>query len=65
MRLGPFLTTLAGAAGLELYGLGGGLVLTLGLALVVAVLAEIASPHEDGEEPRQPQLPLDPEEAAA
>jgi len=43
LRLGPFLTTLAGAAGLELYGLGGALVLTLALALAVATLDEIAS----------------------
>jgi len=42
LRLGPFLTTVAGAAGLELYGLGGGLVFTLALALVVATLVEIA-----------------------
>ena len=46
MRLGPFLTTLAGAAGLELYGLGGALVLTLALALVVAVLTEVAALRE-------------------
>lgn len=43
MRLGPFLTTLAGAAGLELYGLGGALGLTLAVALVVAVLNELAT----------------------
>lgn len=42
MRLGPFLSTLGGAAGLELYGLGGALVLTLVLAFVVATLAEVA-----------------------
>jgi predicted PurR-regulated permease PerM len=42
IRLGPFLTTLGGAAGLEIYGLGGALVLTLALALVVAVAAEAA-----------------------
>ena len=46
MRLGPFLTTLAGAAGLELYGLGGALVLTLALALIVAALAEVAALRE-------------------
>jgi len=46
MRLGPFLTTLAGAAGLELYGLGGALVLTLALALLVAVLVEVAALRE-------------------
>lgn len=43
MRLGPFLTTLGGAAGLELYGLGGGLVLTLALALIAATLTEVAA----------------------
>lgn len=47
MRLGPFLTTLAGAAGLELYGLGGALVATLALALVVAGLAEVAAIREE------------------
>ena len=47
MRLGPFLTTLAGAAGLELYGLGGALVATLALALVVAALAEVAAIREE------------------
>jgi predicted PurR-regulated permease PerM len=40
MRLGPFLTTLAGAAGLEAYGLGGALVGLLTMALAVAVLVE-------------------------
>jgi predicted PurR-regulated permease PerM len=40
MRLGPFLTTLAGAAGLEAYGLGGALVAFLAMALLVAVLLE-------------------------
>ncbi len=43
LRLGPFLTTLGGAAGLELYGLGGALVLILALALLVAALAEVAA----------------------
>ncbi len=47
MRLGPFLTTLAGAAGLELYGLGGALVLTLILALAVAALAEVATVEDE------------------
>ena len=55
MRLGPFLTTLAGAAGLELYGLGGALVLTLALALVVATLEEVAALRE---EPADPQAPV-------
>jgi predicted PurR-regulated permease PerM len=43
MRLGPFLTALAGAAGLELYGLGGALGLPLAVALAVAALDEVAS----------------------
>lgn len=43
VRLGPFLTTLAGVAGLEFYGLGGAFVLTLALALAVAALAEIGA----------------------
>ncbi|MEJ7764157.1 MAG: AI-2E family transporter, partial [Acidimicrobiales bacterium] len=50
MRLGPFLTTLAGAAGLELYGLGGALVLTLALALAVAALAEVAALQDPEDE---------------
>jgi hypothetical protein len=57
MRLGPFLTTLAGAAGLEAYGLGGALVGLLAMALAVAVLveagtqmAEEAAIDEEGEE---------------
>ncbi len=54
MRLGPFLTTLGGAAGLELYGLGGALVLTLGLALVVAVLAELAALRPGTDPPLAP-----------
>ena len=55
MRLGPFLTTLAGAAGLELYGLGGALGLTLALAVVVAALAEIAA--QRAEEPGAADAP--------
>lgn len=43
LRLGPFLTTLAGTAGLELYGLGGALGLVLAVALVVAALDEVAA----------------------
>jgi len=46
MRLGPFLTTLVGVGGLELYGLGGALVATLAVALVVAALAEMATLRE-------------------
>ncbi len=57
MRLGPFLTTLAGAAGLELYGLGGALVTTLAVALVVAALAEVAAVRELSDLPEAPSTP--------
>ena len=56
MRLGPFLTTLAGAAGLELYGLGGALILTLALALAVATLKEVAAIREVQADPQAPVL---------
>jgi predicted PurR-regulated permease PerM len=40
VRVGPFLTTLAGIAGLELYGLGGALMLVLAVALAAAAADE-------------------------
>lgn len=46
VRLGPFLTTAGGLAGLELYGMGGVLVALLVLALAVAALDELAPPEE-------------------
>lgn len=42
MRLGPFLTVVAGFAGLELRGLSGALLGVLAVAMVVAVLDEVA-----------------------
>ena len=42
MRLGPFLTVVAGFAGLELRGLTGALIAVLAVATVVAVLDELA-----------------------
>jgi predicted PurR-regulated permease PerM len=65
MRLGPFLTALAGVAGIELYGLGGALVLTLALALLVAALAEAAAlrPEEEPAPESGAAKPLHHEEA--
>lgn len=42
IRLGPFLTVAAGFIGLELYGLGGTVMLLLVAALVVAIADEVA-----------------------
>jgi predicted PurR-regulated permease PerM len=64
IRMGPFLTTLAGAAGLELYGLGGALVFTLALALVVAALAEIAAERPEQDELGDEDQPREDSEAA-
>lgn len=44
MRLGPFLTTAGGFAGLELYGLAGALLTVLGLAVGAVMLDELAAP---------------------
>jgi predicted PurR-regulated permease PerM len=41
VHLGPFLTVVGGLAGIEVYGIGGGLVAVLALCLVVAVLDEV------------------------
>lgn len=49
MRLGPFLTALAGAAGLEAYGLGGALIGLLAMALGVAILLEAGTQMAAGE----------------
>lgn len=46
VRLGPFLTTAGGLAGLELYGMGGALVGLLIIALAVAALDELAPPED-------------------
>lgn len=43
-KLGPFLTTAAGFAGLELYGLTGALLTVLAMAMVVVALDESTSP---------------------
>ena len=42
LKVGPFLTVAAGFAGLELYGLGGALLVVLIVVLVVAVADELA-----------------------
>jgi len=46
IHVGPFVTVVAGFAGLELYGIGGALMMLLFVTLVIAVLDELA-PHED------------------
>lgn len=45
VRVGPFITTATGFAGLELYGLGGALVALLVVALAMAALDEMAPPE--------------------
>jgi len=42
LRVGPFLTVTAGFAGLELYGIGGALLVLLAVVLAVAVADELA-----------------------
>jgi predicted PurR-regulated permease PerM len=42
LKVGPFLTVAGGFAGLELYGLGGALLVLLVVILVVAVADELA-----------------------
>ena len=49
VHLGPFVTVVAGFAGLELYGVGGALVVLLAAALVAAALDEMAPPEDDRE----------------
>ncbi|MBW3555470.1 MAG: AI-2E family transporter [Actinobacteria bacterium] len=44
VRVGPFLTTAGGFAGLELFGLAGALLAVLGLAVGAVVLDELAAP---------------------
>lgn len=46
IHVGPFATVVAGFAGLELYGIGGALMVLLAVTLLIAVLDELA-PHED------------------
>jgi len=47
VHVGPFVTVVAGFAGLELYGVGGALIVLLGVALVLAALDELAPPEDD------------------
>lgn len=49
VHLGPFATVVAGFAGLELYGVGGALVVLLATTLVVAALDELTPPEDDRE----------------
>src|SRR5436190_13697967 len=46
LRVGPFITIVAGLVGLEMYGVGGALVLEVYATLAVAVLAELAKRRE-------------------
>ena len=53
LRVGPFITVVAGLVGLELYGVGGALVLEVYATLAVAVLSELAKERpEPGSELR-------------
>jgi predicted PurR-regulated permease PerM len=47
VHVGPFVTVVAGFAGLELYGVGGALVVLLGVTLGLAALDELAPPEDD------------------
>lgn len=47
VHLGPFATVVAGFAGLELYGVGGALMVLLAATLVVAALDELTPPEDD------------------
>jgi predicted PurR-regulated permease PerM len=49
VHVGPFVTVVAGFAGLELYGVGGALILLLAVALIGAALDELAPPENDRE----------------
>lgn len=54
VRVGPFLTTAGGFAGLELYGIGGALLSLLVIAVVVAGLRELAVTSERAGPAAQP-----------
>lgn len=47
VHVGPFATVVAGFAGLELYGVGGALVVLLAVTLTIAALDELAPPEDD------------------
>ena len=51
IRVGPFLTVVAGVGGLELYGVGGALVALLAVTLLVALLDELAAEREGAAAP--------------
>ena len=50
LRLGPFLTIGAVFGGLELYGIGGALILLLSLAVSAAALSELMEPDDDADD---------------
>src|SRR5205807_1478333 len=47
VHVGPFVTVVAGFAGLELYGVGGALIVLLAVSLALAALDELAPPEDD------------------
>lgn len=49
VHVGPFVTVVAGFAGLELYGVGGALMVLLAVTLGLAVMDEMAPPEDDRE----------------
>jgi predicted PurR-regulated permease PerM len=50
LRMGPFATIVAAFAGLELYGVGGALIILLAVAVVIAALDEVLPPAELSEQ---------------
>jgi predicted PurR-regulated permease PerM len=49
VHVGPFATVVAGFAGLELYGVGGALIVLLAVSLAIAAADELAPPEDDRE----------------
>lgn len=47
VKVGPFATVVAGFGGLELYGVGGALIMLLAVTLVIAAMDELAPPEDD------------------
>jgi predicted PurR-regulated permease PerM len=57
LRVGPFVTIVAGLVGVELYGIGGALLAVAGTTLAAAVLSELApSPKEQTRPPEMSDL---------
>lgn len=49
VKVGPFATVVAGFGGLELYGVGGALIMLLAVTLAIAAIDELAPPEDDRE----------------